>query len=133
VQHRADVINFHKKRKNSGLTFGLAVKKWWKQWIRRRTRWKEDIEKPIKLGDKSGVTVHVPWMHHRIDFGNLRLIQQGSCLLFFEQTKVGNIPHQKAQCYINKKGRLRKAKSLWRSPSPVEEKKKTRRTNSPPT
>jgi hypothetical protein len=27
VQHRADVINFHKKRKNSGLTFGLAVKK----------------------------------------------------------------------------------------------------------
>jgi hypothetical protein len=51
-------------------------------------------------------------MHHRIDFENLRVIQQGSCLLFFEQTKVGNIPRQKAQCYINKKGRLRKAKSL---------------------
>ncbi len=76
-QHRADIINFHKKREKLGFDIWISHEEMMEAWATEvDQKRKRDIEKLIKLGDKSGVTAHNAWMHHRIDFGNLRVIQQ---------------------------------------------------------
>ncbi len=76
-QHRNDVICFHNKREKLGFDLWSS-----REEIEEALKMEEDpvrrkeIEKLLRLGDKSGITAHNAWMHHRIDFGNMRVIQQ---------------------------------------------------------
>jgi hypothetical protein len=103
------VINFHNKREKLG--FDLWCNR---EEIEKAMKTEEDpvkrreIEKLLRLGDKSGVTAHNAWMHHRIDFGNLRVIQQEP-----NRKKLATLEtlHIKSNKNINKKEDSEKLKA----------------------
>jgi hypothetical protein len=126
-QHRADVINFHNKREKLGFDIWMSREEMMEAWETEadKTR-KKDIEKLIKLGDKSGVTAHNAWMHHRIDFGNLRVIQQEP-----NRQKLATLEtlHIKSNNNINKKEDSEKLKAY---DGILHQLKKRKRQDKPP-
>jgi hypothetical protein len=107
-QHRGDVMSFHKLREKLNLHVLTDLNE-----IKRladaekNKKKKAELEKLLKLAEKSGVTEHHTKCHHKIDFKNAKVVQQERNR---QKLEVLEILHIKSNENMNKKEDSQKLK-----------------------